>query len=560
MNVWILSPFYSDPENRKENTPLKILGDPPFRPVTQNVGAFAPDGAMEDLDTIEKLARGYIFTDKKKHQICAHNATVIILIHCVGLTLIRCVQVAIGAGANEAAQTWLLLESLLIDLVTPPTPPLSPLPLANPQLVHAASAPAVIPTVATLPQTPAPSHSHRSATVDPFVLAKHKDTSPGSLSKRSDDRYPRSTSGHRSPHGVTPTSSTNSSPRKSSTGLPVPGAIFARRESGAGLPPPLRPRLPSSFRRPSFSTQSMHSTHSESPSDSLRSHLSLRHVGEGALDDSDSSDSDSEHDVDGEDAPQHGDKDGEKDVGPRPPSSASSSRGPNSPYRHRSTTAHPSPLSRLAVTGQHTWTEDEKDDDDSPSPASTSAGSSGEEDTDDDHASATRSRRPSAVRMRRSNSNRSKTRSRSSTVASFVAPSPSQLRRVVKQESQSSIRTVTAGELTPAGTLSRADGALRRDDTVRDLSGGRAGSSLSLHQRARSEALSTDFMFDGESEEDGEMETPFSATRTQSDRTKAAVREAEGRLRQLAWDAMRERFEQYADEVRAVCSFFIKRC
>ena len=95
---------------------------------------------------------------------------------------------------------------------------------------------------------------------------------------------------------ITPTSSTASSPRKSSTGLPsVPAAIFARRESGAGLPPPLRPRLPSSFRRPSFSTQSLHSTHSESPSDSLRSHLSsLRHVGEGALDDSDSDESGSD--------------------------------------------------------------------------------------------------------------------------------------------------------------------------------------------------------------------------------------------------------------------------
>ena len=471
-------------------------------------------------------------------------------------------QVAAGAGANDAAQTWLLLESLLIDLVTPPTPPLSPLPFANPQLAHSATAPAAIPTVGTLPQTPAPPHPQRSVTADATTLVKHKDSSPGSLSKHSGDRHRRSNSGHRSPHGITPTSSTASSPRKSSNGLPsVPAAIFARRESGAGLPPPPRPRLPSSFRRPSFSTQSLHSTHSESPSDSMRSHLSLRHVGEGALDDSDSSDSNSERDGNpGDGARNSGDKDSEKDVDAHPPSSASSSRGPNSPYHHRTTTAHPSPLSRLAVTGQQTWTEDEKDDDDSPSPASTSAGSSDEDESDNDHASGSRSssrRRPSAVRMKRHSSARSKTRSRSSTVASLIAPPPppSSLRRVVKQESQSSIRTVTAGESTPAGTLSRADGVLRRDDTIRDLSGGKAASvrasSSSLHQRAKSEALSSDFMFDGERNDGtGGPQTPLSGARTQSDRARTAIREAEDRLRQLAWDAMREQFERYADEVR----------
>ena len=53
-----------------------MLGDPPYRPVTQNVGAFAPEGAAEDLDMIGKLARGYIYTNKEKPQICAHNAEV----------------------------------------------------------------------------------------------------------------------------------------------------------------------------------------------------------------------------------------------------------------------------------------------------------------------------------------------------------------------------------------------------------------------------------------------------------------------------------------------------
>ncbi|KAI0741856.1 hypothetical protein C8Q80DRAFT_1196599 [Daedaleopsis nitida] len=524
-----------DPDLAKDKSPAKALGNPPYRPATQNVGAFVPEGAMDDLDTIEKLARGYVFTDREKPQICAHNA-----------------NVAMTVSAHDAAQTWSMLESLLTELTTPPTPPLSPLPFANPQLPHSASAPAAIPTVGTLPQTPAPPRPPRSVTSDGTSLVRHKDRSPGSRSKHSDDRRRPSTSGRGSPHGITPTSSTASSPRKSSTGLPnVPAAIFARRESGAGLPPPLRPRLPSSFRRPSFSTtQSLYSTHSDSPSDSLR--LNLRHVGEGALDDSDSSDSGS--DDGGEDGSRRGgDKDSEKDVDAHPTSSASSSRGPNSPYLHRATTAHPSPLSRLAVTGQQTWTEDEKDDDSSPSPASTS-----EEETDyDDGASgsgAGLARRPLAVRMQRRSSARSRTRSRSSTVASLVAPPPSSLRKIVKQDSQSSIRTVTAGESTPAGTLSRADGVLRRDDTIRDLSGRgaasvRASSSSLRHTRARSEALSGDFVYDGERTDDLDgLQTPMSTTRTQSGKTREAVRDAEARLRALAWDTMRERFEQYADE------------
>ncbi len=67
---------HSDPEAKKDQAPVKGLGDPPYRPVTQNVGAFVPEGAAEDLDMIEKLARGYIYTDRARPQICAHNAEV----------------------------------------------------------------------------------------------------------------------------------------------------------------------------------------------------------------------------------------------------------------------------------------------------------------------------------------------------------------------------------------------------------------------------------------------------------------------------------------------------
>ena len=78
----------------------------------------------------------------------------------------------------------------------------------------------------------------------------------------------------------------------------------------------------------------------------------------------------------------------------------------------------------------------------------------------------------------------------------------------------------------------------------------------SLCPWGKSEALSSEFVFGGERDRDRErgsavvgVQTPASAARTQSDRTRAVVREAEDRFRQLAWETMRERFEQYADEV-----------
>ncbi|KAI8974589.1 hypothetical protein BD414DRAFT_498136 [Trametes punicea] len=530
-----------DPEVSKDKPPMKGLGDAPYRPTTQNVGAFAPDGAAEDLDMIEKLAKGYIYEGKEKRQICAHNA-----------------EVAVNAGARNAAQTWLLLESLLTDLTSSPTSPMSPSPLNNLPLPHCSSAPAAIPAVsavAGMPPTP-----QRSMTVDAAILSGRKESSPGSRSKHSDERYHRSNSGHRSPHKITPTSSTASSPRRSSIGLPsVPAAIFARRESAAGVTPPIRSRLPSSFRRPSFSTQSILSGHSESPSDSLRN--SLRQVGEGALDDSDSSESGSDQDATEGPYRSRDNSDYEGDTSTPAPSS----RAPSATYLHRSTTAHPSPLSRIA--GKQTWTEDEKDDEDSPSPASTSQSSDdGEYDEDDESgdgrviasmpASASSSRRPSVTRAKRRSSTRSKTRSRSSTVAAYAAASAPQTpsfnpRRVARQESQNSIRTVTA-ESTPAHTLSRADGQLRRDDTVRELSGGRAGSirDSPMYQRPRSEALSHEFLLETEKGEAraGGAQTPLGAPRIRSDQAKAAIREAEERVRQLAWQTMRERFEQFADE------------
>ncbi|KAI0628217.1 hypothetical protein C8Q77DRAFT_1150372 [Trametes polyzona] len=575
-----------DPEALKDKPPVKRLGDPPFQPTTQSVGILVPDSAIQDAEIVEKLARGYIYEGQGKRQICSHNA-----------------EVALEAGAYDAAQTWLLLESLLTDLALPPTPPLSPLPSSNPPLPHSTSAPAAIPTVSSI--TPGPPQPQRSMTVDQSLLAKQKDSSPGSRSKYSDERYTRSSSGHRSPHHGTPTSSTASSPRKPSSTLPtVPAAIFARRESGAGLPPPLGLRRPSTIRRPSSGTQSFLSGQSEGPSDSLRN--SHRHVGEGALDDSDSSESEGESGTAGE-SQAHSDHEGEVTTPASATSFSTSASASGSGsgtssrlsstsaayLHHRNTTAHPSPLSRVA--GKNTWTEDEKEDEDTPSPGSTSESDDGGEDeyedeyeeyddedeSGDEHAiasmpaSARSSRRPSIVASRPSTSRRgsgksSRARSRSSTVASLAAgtapvsiPIPAQLpapppspqtpasrRQVARQESTSTIRTVTA-DVPP----SSVGGELRRDETVtaRNMSGGQAGSLR--HQRTRSEVRSQDPRRDGERSRTREMstgvgvgaQTPMSTARTCSDQTRAAIREAEERLRELGWETMRERFEQHAD-------------
>ncbi|OBZ65249.1 WD repeat-containing protein 24 [Grifola frondosa] len=473
----------------------KALGDLSYRPVTQNVGTFAPDGAADDLGILAKLAQGYIYEGASKRDICIHNA-----------------KMAIDAGNQEAAQTWLLVESLLTDLiaVAPPTPPLSPLPFVNPGLPHSASAPAAIPTVHSLQSSQAP--APRSISVGVSTPSKKKDDSPGARSKLSDDRP-----GYQSPRRGTPTSSTKSSPRRSVHALPpLSAAILPRRESNTGS---IRPKLSSASRRMSF-TASLYSGHSETTIDIPR--VSARDAGEGALSDSDSEPSDGEHgDSGGDDSKSVTDRED------------SSSRTPISPYLYpRNATAHPSPLSRVA--GKQTCSEDEEDDD-SPSPASTS-----------DSDSSALSPKYKSTKVSRRNSTRSKTRSRSSTVASLaIVPSR---RTLVKQDSQSSIRTVTPSSTPILET--RYGSNLRRDDTIREIPGGRPESvkASSLHRRGCSDALSGDFALDSDRHADENVPPTQSVSRGSNDAAKALVREAEMRFRELGWEALRERFETFADE------------
>ncbi len=191
----------------------------------------------------------------------------------------------------------------------------------------------------------------------------------GSIS-RSLSRMPSSSASRR----LTPGSSTSSSPRHPPVSLPPlsprRASFFSRRDSAdAGITLGL-----ASVRTPSLSVSlggRNSLSHSASPSDKS----TPRHIGEGALDDSDTS---SESDGDGQDDETAGANSSDEGatskphLSPGPGSSASIVSG----FKTLATT--PSPLSR--VTGRQMWTDEEErrqennedDDTSSPSPQSTS--------------------------------------------------------------------------------------------------------------------------------------------------------------------------------------------
>lgn len=316
--------------------------------------------------------------------------------------------------------------------------------------------------------------------------------SAGTISRHSPDRQhsasASTSTGFLSPQRTTPSSSTAPSPHHKPVSLPLPASIFARRASNAGLAshpahpsnsiPPPRPRLLSSYsrRKPSFSTPSLTpslysvSMQSESPSEmSMKSAgLSLKHVGDGALDDSDEEEEGSGHSAGkGSDADSDADARGgfddnwgstsipslRSDSGGTSVAEASaSSRLSISPYLYPRTSAttpyahpNPSPLSRVA--GQQTWTEDEDergdDEEDSPSPASSS---DSESDSSSNEHAGSRSSKSKSSRRTRSN----RTRSRSSTVASLAVGRPLLYQgvrcRSVPPNSRSRNRTVASAQ------------------------------------------------------------------------------------------------------------------
>ncbi|CCL98560.1 uncharacterized protein FIBRA_00560 [Fibroporia radiculosa] len=481
--------------------PIKGLGDSSYVPDSQSVGTVASEDCGDNLEAFAKLAQTYIYEGAERTEICEHNA-----------------KMSMDAGSIEATQTWLMLRNLLTDLV-PETPPIFPSLtrlMSSPPLSHSVSAPAAIPTVHEV--TEIIPHAARSLSYDVDSLMKMKDRSPGSLSKGSDE-HPGL---NHSPQRITPASSTTSSPRRSTSSLSQPTARLARRESNVGFLPPMRQRLSSSYRRTSFTTPSIKSAYSDSPSDSIRSQISYKHTGEGALSDSDSSEGE---DPDISIEITKSDSEGEE-------ASRSSSLTSYPPSRNNNNTAHPSPLSQ--EVGQQSWTEDERDDEDSPSPASTSESESSD-DASQMRALSRPVKRPSM---------RSRTRSRSSTVASLAVTSSH--RNLVRQLSSSSIRTVTAVNV-PSTDCD--DQGHQKDDGVhgfRECSQSRRPALR--HQRMGSAALSGEFFLDSDNHASKNAAASLQSI-MMDDEIEKTFREAEKRFRELGWEALIEAFESFIEQV-----------
>ncbi|KAH9830000.1 uncharacterized protein C8Q71DRAFT_788214 [Rhodofomes roseus] len=473
----------------------KAKGDPPFMPTAQTCGTITLD-AIDDLTAFVHLAQNLVYEGGDRRSICAHNA-----------------KVSLHAGKIDAAQTWLMLDNLLMDLVADVSKVTSPASQVTPNLPHCASAPAAIPTLQT---ASTPGLPQRSVSTDTSGVTRGQSRSPSIFSKENVEGS--LTLGRHSPHPETPASSTASSPRKSSTSLPqFHPTLLSRRESNAGQSQVTRPRLSSSYRRPSsslLSSPSLRSTHSDPPNDGARGTSSLKHVGEGALDDSDSSESEEDFALV---VPSRSGSDDED---------ASLSR---SLYLHRPNTAvHPSPLAH-----QPTWTEDEDDnDDDSPSPGSSS-------DSDD----AEPSPKTKAGRMRTKGSARSRTRSRSSTVASLAVHAPSP--KLVRHSSSTSIRTVIASI---APCQDEREGDLQRQETVRDLSKQPVSAKPSpTHNRTRSTTFADEVKIGLSRLKAAPVEESASSAHTPAACSEHVI-EVERRFRDLGWNALRDALEDYAEQ------------
>ncbi|KAJ3749970.1 hypothetical protein DFH05DRAFT_16582 [Lentinula detonsa] len=481
----------------------KGIGDPILQNTSQITGSL--DGLEDDnLQTFVQLAKTYVIEGDDRQKICSSNA-----------------QIAFEAGHLEAAQIWTLVGASLTNVI--PDPPSRPPPKNN--MMHSVSAPAVV----------------------SYNFPADSRTSPGSRSARGSEKatsvyshqlYARSlsrASGHKRP---TPSSSNNTSPHYGLTSLPpmtpmsgkLP-AYLGRRESIDSGDNGFSSRRSSVYRRPSAS-------YGANPSSS-----SLKHVGEGALDDSDSSSS-SEAEVNNNSKDSVFD-DEESDI----------RKTHVSPAIAVSRISHPSPLSRVAGQNQWKGKEDEEqdeendDDEDSASPRSTdSEGSNG------GNTSLTRAGTiPSRRSLRRSSASLTATklpRSRSQSVtlhtsASFTARSSnsrlsvssSQQKPLVRQDSHSSIRTIVAsGDSFYRGDHNGGNSSLKIEETIKDLR------NVPVQQRKEKSSLPLE-MTKGQTDE----ENLPSKTVVWTQRHGNLVEEEERRMRSIVWDAVHQKLEELAD-------------
>ncbi|KAF9782978.1 hypothetical protein BJ322DRAFT_186081 [Thelephora terrestris] len=572
----------------------KRLGDPAYISNSQNIGCIAYEPAFEDLETFERLARGYKVDGESRTETCRFNASV-----------------AYHAEQLEAAEIWLLVESLLTDLVPRPEPEKdfhsyaqsSLSPLMGMALPHSVSAPAAIPGLER-DQSPGPDHKPKGTMSELVVYPHRNNTFPS----------PRHRTHAELTAANTPNSSSPSSPQRPSpslppitlAGTPIPASVFARRASATGLVPGIsgsyigRPRTGSSYRRPSVSAKSVMSMAEtqaglQSGGGALGTSYrspGLRHIGDGALSDSDSSGNEEDHEdgLGGDDEPETT-PDPANDEGLE----AGIIRRPhNSPYLFpRNPPSYRSPLSR--VVKQQGWKSDEEPGDHvSSSPATSdsdmdisvspkkrvvSASSAGVS------FYSTHATRPPFDRKRSNTLN-----NRGSTVASLAAnsrtspnvgPTPGSgngvgglgvsKKTISKQESHSSIRTVVAVSENatptrevpdPYSSYSQGGGGPKPSETPRKASNGEiTNGTLGRpfgHQRQLSEAAMSELVLDdydgSRSQSRSQMGGPGSTKHIprQSEnvmtRQREDIKEAERRFRDSGWDVVKELLEVYAEE------------
>ncbi|KAF8553639.1 hypothetical protein OG21DRAFT_1485291 [Imleria badia] len=294
---------------------IKALGDKRRVPCLQNMGMYvrAPPSGNTAPDAFVRLAKGYVVPDKseKKKEVCSLNA-----------------EVALQAGDVHAAQAWMLLGSLLTDVVPESVTALLPAPgKVEPShlLIHSASAPGALPSMegvnVGLASRPA---SYRATSADsavqPFGSARSPSQSrlhnlaQSTRSASVNGASPNDDRKHAQHRPEAQAHPTTKPPPNSRNLTPASSASPSRATSPSRSPPttalpPTTTMTPTAQRRPSILVSTVLLVHpharrpsvygrgvtnvptpSESPNAASASDRSLRHVGEGALDDSDSSD------------------------------------------------------------------------------------------------------------------------------------------------------------------------------------------------------------------------------------------------------------------------------
>jgi len=323
----------------------------------------------------------------------------------------------------------------------------------------------------------------------------------------------------------------------------------------------------------------------------------LKHVGDGALSDSDSSGNEEDH----EDGP--GDED-ELQSTPDPANDEGLEgdifRRPHiSPYLFpRNPASHRSPLSKV-VRRQNSRSDEEDEDRVSPSPASSNSDLGGPASPRKRVLSAssvgvsfysTNAMRTSVDRKRSNTTN-----SRSSTVASLAASSVTSptvgpvsgggggtgglavpKKTISKQESHSSIRTVIAVSENatptrevpdPYSSYSQGGTGPKLSETPRKVSNGEnkngtTGRPLAFgHQKQRSEAAMSELLLDDHDDSRSQSQSqrggpgfgkhiPKQSGNAMT-RRREDVEEAERRFRDSGWDVVKESLEIYAEQVRS---------